>query len=149
MRSQRRYVLVIVSLFMMIALFSLPDGNAVHELFESMDKNRDGEISQKEFRDNMERDAFEKLDTDNDQVIEEEEWTSLEHVSEWEGNIEFFEGIDKDKDRRINFFEFSDYADRKSNLDEAFMGLDKDGSNSISPDEITTRPLFKMLTIKF
>jgi len=149
MRSQRRYVLVIVSVFIMIALFSLTDGNAVHDLFESMDENRDGEISQKEFKDNMERDAFEKLDTDKDQVIEEEEWTSLEHVSEWEGNIEFFEGIDKDKDRRINFFEFSDYAGSKSNLDEAFMGLDKDGSNSISPDEITTRPLFKMLTIKF
>ena len=149
MRSQRRYVLVILSVFMMIALFSLPDGNAVHELFENMDENMDGEISRKEFKDNMERDAFEKLDTDDDQVIEEEEWTSLEHVSEWEVNIEFFERIDKDKDRRINFFEFSDYADRKSNLVEAFMGLDKDGSNSLSPDEITVRPLFKMLTIKF
>jgi Ca2+-binding EF-hand superfamily protein len=121
----------------------------VHELFQSIDENTDGTISEKEFSEDMKEHVFQKMDTDNDNMIEKEEWKRVEHISDTEKHVEMFERIDTNKDKSISFFEFSDYADKKSNLEEAFMGLDRDGNNSLSPDEITVRPGFKMITIKF
>jgi Ca2+-binding EF-hand superfamily protein len=133
---------------MIMAFPALNESNAADELFESIDKNSDDKVSLREFRKDMKENAFEKVDTDHDKVIEEKEWNSLENISDRQRHAELFERMDKDKDRRISFFEFSDYADRKSNIDEAFMGLDKDGSNNLSPDEMSVRPHFKMITIK-
>jgi Ca2+-binding EF-hand superfamily protein len=70
-------------------------------------------------------------------------------VEELDKHSEMFQRIDKDKNKGITFLEFSDYADRYSNIDEAFMGLDKNGNNSIEPDEMNVRPLFKWITIRF
>jgi Ca2+-binding EF-hand superfamily protein len=66
-----------------------------------------------------------------------------------EKHVVKFESLDKDKDRKISFFEYSDYSDKEFNLKEAFMGLDKDDNNYLTPDEITVRPCLKMITIKF
>jgi Ca2+-binding EF-hand superfamily protein len=96
----------------------------------------------------MKEHVFDELDN-NSKAISKAEWMSIEGMSETEKHEEMFRRIDKDKDKKITFFEFSDYADKHSNIDEAFIGLDKDGSNSLSPDEITVRPLFKMITIRF
>jgi Ca2+-binding EF-hand superfamily protein len=149
MKTQSNCLLIILSACFLIAVFALPDSYAVHELFKSIDKNRDGKVTLREFREDMKEHAFERLDEDDDQMIGKEEWKSLNNISDREKHVNLFEQVDKNKDRRINFFEFSNYADEKSNIYEAFMGLDKDGSNNLSPDEITVRPLFKMITIRF
>ena len=147
LRCRLNFIILIV--LSGITVFALSVSNAEHELFKAMDENGDGKITIGEFNEDMKEQAFEKLDADHDKTIEKEEWNGHEEISDEEQHVELFERIDKDEDRRINFFEFSDYADKKSNIDEAFIGLDKDGSNSLSPDEITVRPLFKMITIKF
>lgn len=149
MKSKFRLILVSLFSLTIINCFAISNSYAVHELFKSIDENSDGKISLREFREDMKEDAFEELDVDDDKGIEKEEWKSLENISDMDKHVDLFDRIDKNKDKRISFFEFSDYADKKSNIDEAFMGLDKDGSNNLSPDEITVRPLFKMLTIRF
>jgi len=149
MKSQSHSLPIIWSVLILIFMFALTDSHAVHELFKSIDENTDGKISDKEFSEDMKEHVFQKMDADDDNMIEKEEWKRVENISDTEKHVEMFERIDTNKDRRISFIEFSDYADKKSNLEEAFMGLDKDGNNSLSPDEITVRPGFKMITIKF
>jgi Ca2+-binding EF-hand superfamily protein len=137
-----------LSVFILIILFAVHASKAAHDLFYDMDKDGDGEISLKEFSDDMKAHAFQQIDADNDQVLVEKEWNIVESNSDSKTQIKLFENIDKNKDRRIVFLEFSGYADRGANIEEAFMGLDKDGSNSLAQDEITTRPMFKIITIK-
>ena len=142
MKSKSHSLPIIWSALILIIMFALTDSHAVHELFQSIDENTDGTISEKEFSEDMKEHVFQKMDTDNDNMIEKEEWKRVEHISDTEKHVEMFERIDTNKDKSISFFEFSDYADKKSNLEEAFMGLDRDGNNSLSPDEITVRPGF-------
>ena len=122
---------------------------AMHDLFKNIDENEDGTISSEEFNKDMEEYVFETIDKNNNSLISLSEWKDIRGVENEIKHVELFEKLDKNKDWKINFFEFSDYAEKNANLHEAFMGLDKDGSNSLSPDEITVRPLFKMITIRF
>jgi Ca2+-binding EF-hand superfamily protein len=149
MKSRQYYLFIVLFALVLSTLFALPDGYAVHELFKNIDENSDGKITPREFSEDMKEHTFQKLDADDDKMIEKEEWLGYESISDREKHVDLFERMDKDKDKRISFFEFSDYADKKSNIEEAFIGLDKDGNNSLSPDEITVRPLFKMITIRF
>ncbi len=141
------WIVFIAALLLLSAGVSKSD--AVHELFKSIDENADGKINKKEFSKDMKEYVFEEIDNNNNNAVSNEEWLSIDGVLETEKHQELFQRIDRDKDKRITFFEFSDYAEKHSNLEKAFIGLDKDGSNSLSPDEITVRPLFKMLTIRF
>jgi Ca2+-binding EF-hand superfamily protein len=122
---------------------------AMHDLFKDIDENEDGTISSEEFNKDMEEYAFENIDKNDNSLISLSEWKDIRGIEDEIKHVELFEKLDKNKDWKINFFEFSDYAEKNANLHEAFMGLDKDGSNSLSPNEITVRPLFKMITIRF
>ena len=125
------------------------EGYALHELFKSLDLNKDGAVDRNEFSEDMKREAFSNLDEDQNREISYEEWKGLYNTEEPDRYDEMFRRMDKDKNKGVTFFEFSDYADRHSNIDEAFMGLDKNGNNSIEEDELTVRPLFKWITVRF
>lgn len=130
-------------------LLGLSRAVALHELFKSIDVDTDGKVSVKEFSDDMKRNAFEQMDADRDKTISAEEWERAAGMESSKKRFELFESMDRDHDRGINFLEFSDYAERHSNIEEAFMGLDKDRNNSLSPDELTIRPIFKLITFRF
>ena len=132
-----------------VVCFFAPKGYALHELFKNLDLNKDGAVDRNEFSEDMKREAFNKLDADQNREISYEEWKRLYSMEEPDTYGEIFSRMDKDKNKGITFFEFSDYADRHSNIDEAFMGLDKNGNNSIEQDELTVRPLFKWITVRF
>ena len=149
MKSRFKYMLICSVAVIILLVSSLSVSYAAHEFFKSRDENADGKISEEEFAEDMKKHAFDRLDNSDDKLIAKKEWLSLDGITDYEKHKELFRNIDKDKDKKITFYEFSDYADKHSNIDKAFMGLDKDGSNSLSPDEITYRPLFKMITIKF
>lgn len=141
---------LIFSLIVMVFfILTASESQALHDLFKSLDLNEDGKVDRDEFSEDMKENAFHRLDTNHDNEISEEEWNSVANIPEIQKHREMFRQIDRDSDRRIKFFEFSDYAERHANIEEAFTGLDKDGSNSLSPDEISVRPLFKMITIHF
>lgn len=129
--------------------FAVSESSAMHDSFKSLDINKDGRIDRNEFSEEMKKESFSELDKDQNREISYEEWKSLYSVEEPERHSEMFRRIDKDKNKGINFLEFSDYADRYSNISEAFIGLDKDGNNSISSDEMTVRPLFKWVSVRF
>jgi len=147
MKSVKKYILgLIVSAFVCLIA---SEGYALHELFRSLDLNRDGKVDRNEFSADMKKEAFSRGDTDKDGVMSYEEWKALYGIEEPGARDEMFRTMDKDTSRGITFLEFSDYADRHSNIDEAFMGLDKNGNNAIEPDEMTLRPLFKWITVRF
>lgn len=147
MKAQKK---IIVS-FLVIAFvfFAAIESKALRNLFEDMDLNKDGRVDRSEFSEDMKIKAFEKLDVDRNKEITEGEWVSPETILDQDKHSELFKRIDKDKSRRITFFEFSDYAEEDSNIEDAFIGLDKDMNNSLAPDEITVRPVFRMITIYF
>lgn len=149
MRTGIKVPVIILSVMIIVVLLGVSKSPALHELFKEMDKNADGIIDRDEMSGDMKEHAFEGIDTDKNRAISEEEWRRMADVQHRKELGDIFRRIDRDRDRRITFFEFSDYAEKNSNIYEAFMGLDKDGSNSLSPDEITVRPLFRMLNMKF
>jgi len=114
-----------------------------------MDVNRDGKVSLEEFTANMERNAFDNLDKNKDGFITPEEWSGADFIEEKEKEREIYKAIDKNAKKRISFPEFSNYADKYSNIEEAFMIQDKNKDGGLSPDEITLRPLFRLITIRY
>ena len=132
-----------------ILISSAPDCMAGHTLFNTLDKNSDGKVDEGEYSKNTKEKVFQKLDNDNNTTITGLEWENYEGISDRKEHENLFRKIDKDKDSKISFLEFSDYAESNSNIKRSFMGLDSDGSNYLSQDEVTIRPYFRMITIKF
>ena len=149
MKSQNHSLFIILSALLLIAVFVLSDSIAIQEVFKEMDGNMDGKITLSEFEKNMKEHSFQMLDMDDNTTMEKDKSNPCENISDKKKHVVIFERMDKDKDRKISFFEYSDYSDKEFHLEEAFMGFDKDGNNSLTPDEITVRPCLKMITIKF
>lgn len=122
---------------------------AIHNLFNEMDVNKDGKVSLEEFTANMERAAFDKLDKNKDGFITPDEWSGADFIEDKEKGREIFKAIDKKAKNRISYRDFSNYADKYSNIEDAFMIQDKNKDGSLSPDEITLRPLFRLITIHY
>jgi Ca2+-binding EF-hand superfamily protein len=114
--------------------------------FHRLDKDGDGVLSRDELPDGINRTAFDSVDENKDGVIDWSEWSRADREA---GAKERFNAIDADKNTRISFLEFSDAANKSANFDEMFSVLDKDRDGSISPDEFSARPSFRILSIKF
>jgi len=123
--------------------------SAMHDLFNEIDVNQDGKVSLEEFVHDMEKSAFDRLDKNKDGFITPIEWSGADLIEEKEKAQEVFQAIDKKTNKRISYPDFTNYADKYSNLEEAFMILDKNKDGSLSPDEITLRPLFRLITIHY
>ena len=123
--------------------------SAMHDLFNEMDVNQDGKVSLEEFSHDMENSAFNRLDKNKDGFITPKEWSAVDLIEEKEKAQEVFQAIDKKANKRISYPDFKNYADKYSNLEEAFMILDKNKDGSLSPDEVTLRPLFRLITIHY
>lgn len=146
------FIRSMMSIFMivfMLSVFIPCDSFALHEVFDKMDQNHDGKVVFEEFADDMSEYAFEKIDSDNDDEITKEEWNRINDVEETEAHRDLFKKIDRNKDKKLTFSEFSDYSKDNSNIEKSFMGLDKDDDNYLFPDDISSRPVFRMITIKF
>ena len=120
--------------------------NTAPTVFQSADTNSDGRVSQTEFAGHIKKSTFEKLDTDNDGMITLEEWKAADLSPEAQKN---FEAMDKDRNGRISYPEFSDMADWKSALNDSFKSLDRDRDSHLAPDELTGRPMFRLLSVNF
>jgi Ca2+-binding EF-hand superfamily protein len=144
-----KYVILILLLICSLMFFGVSLTGAMHNLFNEMDVNRDGKVSLEEFSKNMERDAFNKLDKNKDGFITPEEWVGTDFIEDKEKGREIFRAMDKNAKKRISFLDFSNYADKYSNIEEAFMVQDKDKDGALSPDEITLRPLFRLITVRY
>jgi Ca2+-binding EF-hand superfamily protein len=142
-----KYILCFLVIFSIS--FAVSESSAMHEVFEDLDLNKDGNVDRNEFSESMKKDEFSKLDKDQNREITSEEMEGLYTGAELDKHRELYKRMDKDKNKRITFFEFSDYADRYLNIEEAFIGLDKDKNNSLEPDEINVRPVLKWITIRF
>ena len=122
---------------------------AMHPVFEAVDTNKDGKIDRDELAQHMKENAFEKLDRDEDKILSQSEWSNTDNVIDVEKYKEVFKSADRDRDKRISFPEFSNYAEKYSNIEDAFMLLDKDKDGALAPDEISNVPAFRLITIHF
>jgi hypothetical protein len=120
--------------------------NAPPTFFQSADTNSDGRVSQAEFAGHIKKSTFEKLDTNQDGVITLEEWKTMDHSPEAKKH---FEAMDKDRNGRLSYPEFSDVVDGKRTLNDSFKSLARDHDSSLAPDELTGRPMFKLLSVDF
>jgi len=114
--------------------------------FQAADTNADGNITREELTQGMIKTAFARLDANGDQVITREEWVALDREP---GAGERFDAMDKNRDEKVTFFEFSKSARESLNVSETFIALDRNENGSLSPDEYSGRPHFKILSVRF
>ncbi|TNF53084.1 hypothetical protein EP227_06465 [bacterium] len=147
---------VVILLYVTLGLLIMSEANTAaadtettNPVFQDFDSDKDGKVDQEEFMQDMEEDAFNKIDRDDDKVITQEEWNSIERVTDKEKHREIFTYIDKNNDKRISFLEFADYADKHSNLEDSFIRFDKNKNGSLSPNELPAKSRFRLFTIHF
>ena len=120
--------------------------NAASAIFQSADTNSDGRVNQAEFAGHIKKSTFEKLDANKDGVVTLEEWKAMDHSPEAEKH---FAAMDKDRNGRLSYPEFSDAVDWNSRLNDSFKSLDRDRDSNLAPDELTGRPMFRLLSVDF
>lgn len=120
--------------------------NAPSNFFQSADTNNDGRVNQAEFAQQAKKSTFERLDQDKDGVITLQEWEAVDHSPEAKKH---FEAMDKDRNGRISYPEFLDASEWKSTLNDSFNKLDRDRDSNLAPDELTGRPMFRLLSVNF
>ena len=139
---------IIVTVVITVLLSVAPVSEALHSLFQSMDQDENGKIDYGEFSGNMTRHVFNRLDGNDNNLISRSEWDFVENVKDKELHNDLYNGMDIDRDSLISYKEFSDYAEKHSNIKETFMSLDKNRDGVLMPDDISDRPTFKMVTIR-
>jgi len=120
--------------------------NGAPTVFQSADTNLDGRVSQAEFARHAKASTFDRLDQDKDDMVTLEEWKAVDNSPE---AGKHFEAMDTDRNGRISYSEFSDAADWKSALNDSFKSLDRDRDSHLAPDELTGRPMFRLLSVNF
>lgn len=145
MKSTLLNSLIISCLLAFVAAIAV----AGHPLFEKVDTNKDGKIDRKELADHMKGNAFDELDNNKDEGITQTEWDKTHYVIDAEKHQEIFKAVDRDKNKRISFPEFTNYIEKYSNIEDAFMLLDKDLDGLLAPDEISYIPSFRLITIHY
>ena len=120
--------------------------NTSSAAFKSADTNLDGRVSRAEFDRQIKKDTFEQLDTDKDGAVSLEEWKAVDKSPEAEKH---FAAMDKDRSGRISYPEFTNTADWKSALQGSFESLDRDRDSHLASDELTGRPMFRLLSVNF
>lgn len=138
---------IILTVALMLHL--APASEALHDLFQTMDANRDGRIDREEFSRNMVEFVFNKIDDNNSGAIARNEWDILQDIEDREKHDQLYSSMDSDKNSLISMSEFAHYAQIHSNMYESFTTLDVDQNNLLSPEEIPVRPPFMMVTLQF
>ena len=143
--------LIFVTSIITVLLSFTTATEALHSLFQEMDRNENGKIDNGEFTGNMTKYVFNKIDDNDNNIISRSEWDFIENIKDKELHNDLYKEMDTDNDMLINYKELSAYAEKHSNIKKAFLSLDKNGDGFIMPDEMPdpVRPSFKMVTIGF
>jgi len=140
----KRLGLFVISLLLMANLGFAAMGSVEEEsYFEKMDADSDGKISPHEFSSNIKEIAFEQIDTDQDKVVDYDEW---EQYGKSVKSVERFNELDKDKNQKLSFVEFEggqvrllkvdDFSGGASDAKKLFMKMDTDKDHYVSQDEL-------------
>ncbi len=114
--------------------------------FQAADTNADGKVTCAEMTAAACREAFARIDRNGDKAVTPEEWAAADKRP---GARERFDAIDRNKDAQITFLEFSETARKAADHDRAFTVLDKNADGTLSRDEYSGHPHFKLFSIQF
>ncbi|MFA5043953.1 MAG: EF-hand domain-containing protein [Kiritimatiellia bacterium] len=129
-----------------LAAAALAPTNAAAAVFRSADTNSDGWVSRAEFGGYVGKSTFEKLDANKNGAITLEEWRAVDYSPDAKMH---FDALDKDRNGRISYPEFSNASDWGSALNDSFKALDRDRDSNLAPGELTGRPMFRLLSVDF
>ncbi|UCD36360.1 MAG: EF-hand domain-containing protein [Nitrospiraceae bacterium] len=143
-----KFTVVIAAVTISLLVLAGPAG-ANHPLFDEVDTNKDGRIDREELASYMKKNAFDELDSDRNEGLTAAEWEGAHYLIDEEQHRNIFRSLDRDRDERISYPEFQNYIEKYSNIEDAFMVMDKDKDGALAPDEITYIPAFRLITIHY
>jgi Ca2+-binding EF-hand superfamily protein len=145
------FKIIVIALTVTALLSFSTAATALHSLFESMDQNENRMIDIREFTWDMKKYVFNRLDDNDNNIISRSEWDYIENIKDQKLHKDLYKGMDIDNDNLISYKEFSDYAEKHSNIKETFLSLDKNRDGVLLPDDLpdSARPPFQMVTIQF
>ncbi len=123
-----------------------PTGVAAAGVFKSADTNSDGRVSQDEYARSAKAVAFDRLDRNMDGLITLDEWKAEDHSPKAAAH---FAALDKDRNGRVSYLEFSNQVKWQSVLKDSFKSLDRDSDGNLTSDELTKHPVVPLISIGF
>jgi Ca2+-binding EF-hand superfamily protein len=115
-------------------------------LFETLDVNRDGQVTRNEFSQGMKLKVFRAMDQNGDGELTWEEWQKVDtspHARQ------HFESMDSKKTGRITYEEFMQASGAYMDTDDVYISLDTSHDGILSRGETTGFQGVRLFTIRF
>jgi Ca2+-binding EF-hand superfamily protein len=123
-----------IALTLLSAVICMAEPNATTDkLYSELDANKDGELTSKEFANEIIAISFLVFDTDRDDLIDAEEWSAKEKGAEAKAA---FDALDSDKDGTIAFSEYNKNPLARAELVKIFLTLDPNRYGTLTTEEI-------------
>ena len=116
----------------MAALLVLPSCQSTRT-FNKIDANDNSKISSDEFVAHVQRSAYDNIDTDGNAFLDSEEWKMAETTNQ---PLRRYARLDRNRDGKLDFFEFSNSPQKKRTLKRIFGTMDKDNDGWITQEEL-------------
>lgn len=115
-------------------------------LFETLDVNRDGQVTRDEFSQGMKLKVFRAMDRNGDGELTWEEWQKVDKSPQAR---QHFDAMDTKKKGRITYEEFAQASGAYMDSDDVYVSLDTSHDGMLSRGETTRFQGVKLFTIQF
>ena len=115
-------------------------------LFETLDVNRDGQVTRNEFSQGMKLRVFKAIDRNADGQITWEEWQKVDTSPKAR---EHFDAMDTKKTGKVTYEDFLQASGAYMDTDDVYISLDTSRDGLLSRGETTGFKGVKLFTVRF